>query len=162
MEVGSIPVAILPSCQYKKLLHLKCIDMNKVGSKNKKHLRGHNTPLGHHTNCGPTGLGQYYNLGEYCGPHTASSVFLLIISSPPPPPPRVLNDRSLRTLMRVLVPREWGHLDPDQGGLHLCTSLSTPTFAAFPLKVALCGEPLIAVRGVRPHARRTGRTHGMC
>ena len=26
------------------------------------------------------GLGQYDGLGEYCGPHTASSVFLLLIS----------------------------------------------------------------------------------
>ena len=25
------------------------------------------------------GLGQYDNLGEYCGPHTASSVFLILI-----------------------------------------------------------------------------------
>ena len=41
-------------------------------------------PLGHHTDRGPLGLGQYkeysqYNgLGEYCGPHTASSVFLIL------------------------------------------------------------------------------------
>ena len=40
LEVGSIPIAILPPCQSKKLLHHNCIDMNKVGSKNKKHLRG--------------------------------------------------------------------------------------------------------------------------
>ena len=26
-----------------------------------------------------TGLGQYNSLGEYCGPHTASSVFLILI-----------------------------------------------------------------------------------
>ena len=25
------------------------------------------------------GLGQYNSLGEYCGPHTASSVFLILI-----------------------------------------------------------------------------------
>ena len=25
------------------------------------------------------GLGQYYSLGEYCGSHTASSVFLILI-----------------------------------------------------------------------------------
>ena len=25
------------------------------------------------------GLGQYYSLGEYCGPHTASSVFLILM-----------------------------------------------------------------------------------
>ena len=26
----------------------------------------HNTPRGHHTDSGPTGLGQYGGLGEYC------------------------------------------------------------------------------------------------
>ena len=26
------------------------------------------------------GLGQYNSLGEYCGPHTASSVFLILVS----------------------------------------------------------------------------------
>ena len=31
--------------------------------------------LGHHTDHGPVGLGQYDSLGEYCDPHTASSVF---------------------------------------------------------------------------------------
>ena len=36
----------------------------------------HNTPLGHYTDRSPVGLGQYNGLGEYCGPHTASSVFL--------------------------------------------------------------------------------------
>ena len=25
------------------------------------------------------GLGQYTSLGEYCGPHTASSVFLILV-----------------------------------------------------------------------------------
>ena len=28
---GSIPVAILPSCQYMKMLHHNCIAMNMVG-----------------------------------------------------------------------------------------------------------------------------------
>ena len=43
---------------------------------------GHNTLFGHyiHTDHGPTGLGQYDGLGEYCCPHTAPSVFLIIIS----------------------------------------------------------------------------------
>ena len=41
---------------------------------------GHNTPLGHHT--GPIGLGQYDGPGEYCGPHTASSMFLILIYQP--------------------------------------------------------------------------------
>ena len=27
----------------------------------------------------PKGLGQYNSLGKYCGPHTASSVFLILI-----------------------------------------------------------------------------------
>ena len=40
---------------------------------------GHNTPLGHHTDCSPMGLGQYNSLGKYCDPHTASSVFLILI-----------------------------------------------------------------------------------
>ena len=31
LGVGSIPVAILPSCQYIKLLHHNCIDINIVG-----------------------------------------------------------------------------------------------------------------------------------
>ena len=39
----------------------------------------HNTSLGHHTDRGPMGLVQYNSLGEYCGPHTASSVFLIMI-----------------------------------------------------------------------------------
>ena len=42
---------------------------------------GHNTPLSHHTDPGPMGLGQYTSLGKYCGPHTASSVFLILIVS---------------------------------------------------------------------------------
>ena len=36
---------------------------------------GNNTPLGYYTDCSPMGLGQYNNLGEYCCPHTAPSVF---------------------------------------------------------------------------------------
>ena len=47
----------------------------QLSSKN----RGHNTPLGHHTDHGPMGLGQYNSLGEYYDPHTASSVFLILI-----------------------------------------------------------------------------------
>ena len=30
----------------------------------------------------PTGFGQYHSLGEYCGPHTASSVFLILVRDP--------------------------------------------------------------------------------
>ena len=56
LGVGSIPVA-LSTC----------------GS------RDHEVKFCHHTDCGPMGLGQYNSLGEYCGPHTASSVFFLVI-----------------------------------------------------------------------------------
>ena len=38
-----------------------------------------NIPLGHHTDLSPMGLGQYNSLGEYYGPHNASSVFLILI-----------------------------------------------------------------------------------
>ena len=37
---------------------------------------GKHTPLGQHTDRSLVGLGQY---GEYCGPHTASSVFLILL-----------------------------------------------------------------------------------
>ena len=40
---------------------------------------GNNTPLGHHTDCSPVGLGQYDGIGEYCGPSTASSMFLILV-----------------------------------------------------------------------------------
>ena len=39
-----------------------------------------NAPLGPDTDCGPVGLGWYVSLGEYCGPHTASSLFLMLVS----------------------------------------------------------------------------------
>ena len=32
-----------------------------------------------HTDRGPVGLGQYDGPGEYCGPHTAPSVFLILV-----------------------------------------------------------------------------------
>ena len=52
-----------------------------LGSKNKKHLRGSTQakmhPLALILTLAPTGLGQYNSLGKYCGPHTASSVFLI-------------------------------------------------------------------------------------
>ena len=31
LQVGSIPVAIFPSCLYMKILHYDCTDMNRVG-----------------------------------------------------------------------------------------------------------------------------------
>ena len=37
-----------------------------------------NALLGHYTDRVPVGLGHYGSLGEYCGPHTASSVFLIL------------------------------------------------------------------------------------
>ena len=40
-----------------------------------------NTTIDHHTDHGPMGLGQSNSLGEYCGPHTASSVFLISLMS---------------------------------------------------------------------------------
>ena len=39
---------------------------------------GHNTPLGHYTDHGPMGLGQYNSHVEYCDPQTASSIFLIL------------------------------------------------------------------------------------
>ena len=36
-----------------------------------------NTPLGHHTDQGHTGYGQYDGQGMYFGPSTASEVFLI-------------------------------------------------------------------------------------
>ena len=48
-----------------------------------KHLRGSTQvtihPLAINTDCSPTGLGRCNSLGEYCGPYTASSVFLISI-----------------------------------------------------------------------------------
>ena len=31
LGIGSIPVAILPSCQHMKIMHHNCVAMNKVG-----------------------------------------------------------------------------------------------------------------------------------
>ena len=35
--------------------------------------------VGHHTDRSPLNLGQYNSPGEYCDPHTASSVFLRLL-----------------------------------------------------------------------------------
>ena len=43
--------------------------------------RKNNTPLSCHIDHGSTVLGQYNSPGEYCGPGTASSVFLILVSS---------------------------------------------------------------------------------
>ena len=78
---GRIPVAILPSCQDMKTVALqlhrhKCSWVVKI---KKKHLRGSARvtilPVAITLS---TGIGQYDGLGEYCGPHTASSVFLIL------------------------------------------------------------------------------------
>ena len=80
MGVGSTIIAILPFCQDMKTiaLHLQKHVNNWVVKLFKetpqRQYSGDNTPLDHNTDCGPVGLGQYYSLGEYCGPHTASSV----------------------------------------------------------------------------------------
>ena len=36
------------------------------------------------------GLGQYNSIGEYCGPHNASSVFLILVILPGVIPPGVI------------------------------------------------------------------------
>ena len=46
---------------------------------NNEDYSGHITPLGHHTDRGPVGVGQNDSLGEYCDPHTATSVFLILL-----------------------------------------------------------------------------------
>ena len=57
LGVGSIPVATLPSYQDMKTtaLQLHIHEYSWVV----KISSGHNTPLGHHTDCSATGLGQY-------------------------------------------------------------------------------------------------------
>ena len=35
LVVGSIPVAILPFCQYMKVFHYNCIDVNSANSANR-------------------------------------------------------------------------------------------------------------------------------
>ena len=82
MGIGSNPTVILPSLSRYEAIALylhKCEYSWVVKVKN---TSGHNTPIGHHTDCGPMGLGQYNSLEEYCNPHTASSVFLMLILPP--------------------------------------------------------------------------------
>ena len=80
LGVGSIPVAILPSCQEMKTIAMimQRNEYSLVVKKRNTSEEVQNTMLGHHTDCGPKGLGQYNSLGEYCDPHTASSVFLIL------------------------------------------------------------------------------------
>ena len=85
MEVGSIPVAILSSCQNMKTVVLYLHEHEyswvvKIRNTSEPVLRLQYTPW-HHTDGGPKDLGQYDSPGEYCDPHTASSVFLILIPS---------------------------------------------------------------------------------
>ena len=77
---GSIPVAI-PSGHVgyeQTTLYTFCLTSLFLSLYTpQRQYSGHNSPLGHHTDCGPTGLGQYNSIGEYCGPRTASSVCLI-------------------------------------------------------------------------------------
>ena len=69
--VRCIPVAILPSCQ----------DMKTIAVQLHKHKYSWIVallPFGFHTDRSPMDLGQFKGLGEYCGPNTASSVFLIL------------------------------------------------------------------------------------
>ena len=79
LGVGSIHVAILLSCHYKNVLPTYCIGLNIVNDCCVVKLRNTSEAL-----LGPVyspwpsyTLRQYDSLGEYCGPHTASSVFLI-------------------------------------------------------------------------------------
>ena len=73
MRVESICVAIFSSCQDVKSFALQLHDH--------EYSWVVKTPLGHHSGCGPMGLGQYNSIGEYCGPRTASSVFVILFLS---------------------------------------------------------------------------------
>ena len=81
LTVGSIPVAILPSCQ-----NFKTIALYLHKHEHSWVLKIRNTSdavvspqYTHNTDRGTMGLGQYNSLMEYCGPHTASSVFLILV-----------------------------------------------------------------------------------
>ena len=88
LGVGSIPVEILPSCQDVKNIELRLYIYKhvKLGSENKKHFRSSTQATIHPLAIILTvmGLGQYHyhSLGEYYGPHTASSVFLILLFPP--------------------------------------------------------------------------------
>ena len=61
-----------------KLLHHNYIDMYSWVVKIRNTSEAVFRPQ-YDTDCGPMGLGQYDSLMEYCGPHTASFVFLILI-----------------------------------------------------------------------------------
>ena len=74
LQTGSIHEAKLPSCQafivYFK--YLNCTFFWVVEIRNQRQYSGHNTPLGHHSDRDPLGLGQY----------CASYVFLILFPFP--------------------------------------------------------------------------------
>ena len=81
MTVGSIPVEILSSCQ-----NLKTIALYLHKHEHSWVLKIRNTSdaavspqYTYDTHHGSMGFGQYNSLGEYCDPHTASSVFLILV-----------------------------------------------------------------------------------
>ena len=70
LGVRSIPVAILlPSQNVRNvalLLRKHAYSWVVKIRTPQRQYSGHNTPLGHHTDRGPMGLGQYDGLGKYC------------------------------------------------------------------------------------------------
>ena len=73
LGVGSTPAAILTYCQNMKTNGLELHKQEyswvvKMRNISEVVLRQYH---------GPTSIGQYNGLGEYCSPHTASSVFLI-------------------------------------------------------------------------------------
>ena len=81
LGVGSIPVAILSFYQDMKTIASYLHKYSWIVKKRNTSMQCacHNTPLGHDTDDDPMVIGQYNSVGEYCGPHTASSVFLIFI-----------------------------------------------------------------------------------
>ena len=76
--LGVFLLQYFPLVKMWKIFHYNCMNM---GNKNKKthqmQYSGHNTPLGHHIDHSPIGLGPYVSLGEYCNPNTTSSVCII-------------------------------------------------------------------------------------
>ena len=70
MGAGSIPVAILPLCQDVKAFALLLHDHEYRWVVETRNISEAVSIMS---------LGQYNSLGEYCGPHTASCVFLILL-----------------------------------------------------------------------------------
>ena len=83
-EVRSINYCRLPSCQSFTIMHFKCLNcaftwVVKMRNTSEAVFRPQYAPwTSYHTDYDPTGLGQYNGLEAYCGPYTASSVFLML------------------------------------------------------------------------------------